>query len=215
MVPRGGSYQKKTGKYQKRFSIKGMAKCAKKHASHFMDLEDMQYHAHFGIVEYGSIVYKELKKAYAKNTLFADFRSLTTETTWDAYWKDLVRHVPEVTQHTESKKYAKESWHEEVKQKRSFRRRVVRLLKLWAKADNTYKTPLSMARRRVMEYTQEEESTHKDKLLDAIIVQTAILHPADDPTLEILGPDGKPLSLKQKVDMVIKQCRTMLKKSKH
>jgi hypothetical protein len=214
MVPRGGSYQKKTGKYQKRFSIKGMAKCARKHASHFMDLDDMKHHAHFGVVEYGTAVYKELKKAYGRNTLFADFRSLTAETTWETYWKDMKRHVPEVTQYADSKKLAKESWQEEVKQKRSFRRRVIRLLKLWAKSDKNYETPLSLARRRTAGYTDEEEAMYKDKLMDAIIVQTSILHPADDPTLEILGTDGKPLSLKQKVNMVVKQCRTMLKKNR-
>lgn len=33
----------------------------------------------------------------------------------------------------------------------------------------------------------------KDKLMDAIIVQASVLHPADDPTRPILNANGTPL----------------------
>jgi hypothetical protein len=210
--PPSGSYQKKTGRFQKRFSIKGMSKCSKKHASQFRDLEDIDYVGQFWVTGFGHMAYKTLKKSYARNTLFRDFRSITKDITKNEYWKDLVAKLPEVQHDSDAKADAAQSWYEETKEKKSFRRRVVRLLKMWAQEDASYKVPLQMARRRTQPYTEEEEARYKDKLMDAIIVQAAVLHPADDPTRTILGKNGKPLSLDNKVDMVVKTCTTMLKK---
>jgi hypothetical protein len=47
--------------------------------------------------------------------------------------------------------------------------------------------------------------------MDAIIVQTSVLHSADDPTRTILGKDGTPLSLEKKIENVVKKCMTSLK----
>ena len=80
-----------------------------------------------------------------------------------------------------------------------------------AKTNDVYAETLTLARRRVGGYTNSEEQHHKDRLMDALIVQTAAIHPADDPTRIILGKDGNPLSLDKKIDRVVKRCSTSLR----
>lgn len=210
--PPTGSYRKKTGRFQKRFSIRGMEKCAKKHAGHFMGMEDIHHHGRFQ--EFGHVVYKNLKKSYERNTLFRDFKSITAERTEEEHWNVTLRFFPEKASDHAFRLEMKKGWHEETKQKRSFRRRIIRLLKAWAGKNESYKETLRLARRRTVLYTDEEEQKHKDRLMDAIIVQTAVLHPADDPTRTIVGKDGAPLSLEQKIDALVKRCSTSIQTSK-
>ncbi len=88
------------------------------------------------------------------------------------------------------------------------------MLKVWAKTDGSYTETLKLVRRRKGTYTEEEEQKHKDRLMDAIIVQTAVLHPKDDPTRTIIGRNGTPLSLEKKIEMLVKKCSTHLTTTK-
>ena len=204
--PPTGSYQRKTGRYQKRFSIRGMKKCEQKHASHFGGMRDIRHHARF--LEFGLIVYDELKKSYKRNTLLRDFKSITAERTEDEYWKEAIEIFPHLASDHTFRDEMTAGWHEETKNKRDFRRRVVRLIKLWARANESYTETLRLMRRRTVIYANADEQKNKDRLMDAIIVQTAVLHPADDPTQTIVGKDGAPLSIEQKIARVVKLCRT-------
>ena len=206
--PPTGSYQQKTGRFQKRFSIRGMEQCAKKQVDDFMGMEDVHYHRHFQ--EYGRSVYKKMKKSYEKNTLFRNFKVMMTSETEDEYWKKAIDIFPEMVSDTAFRDMMRESWQEDVRDKRTFRRRVVRLLKLWAENNQLYTETLKLVRRKKGTYTEEEERTHKDRLMDAIIVQTAVLHPKDDPTRTIMGKNGMPLSLDKKIEMLVKKCSTHL-----
>lgn len=209
--PPTGSYQKKTGRFQKRFSIRGMEKCAKKHVSHFQGTNALRHYSHFQ--EYGRMVYKRMKKSYERNTLFRDFRSITAAQTEAEHWHEMLQLFPEADPSDDTlRRDMKKAWLEETREKKTFRRRVARLLRMWAADGNdTYAETLKLARRRVVPYTDDEERRHKDRLMDAIIVQTSVLHAADDPTKRILGNDGTPLSLDQKIALVVKACSTSVR----
>lgn len=210
--PPTGSYSAKTGRFQKRFPLKGMTQCIKKHQDAFLDMDSIEHHDQFR--DYGFMVYKDLKTSYDKNTLFRDFRTLTHEQTEDAYLKTVLDAFPNMKSDAEFRQMMKAAWHEETKQKVSYRRRVIRLLKAWTSTDARYKETLSLVRRRTATYTPSEEKAHKDRLMDAIIVQSAVLHPADDPTRTILNSRGHPMSLTDKINLVVKRCTSTLKEQK-
>jgi hypothetical protein len=211
--PPTGSYTRKTGRFQKRFSYKGMATCVKKHQGSFSDMADIQHHAE--IQDFGWAMYRDFRAAYKRNTLFRDFRSLTRPQTQEEHWTQAVDIFPELKDDAAFRRDLKQGWIHETKEKTSFRRRVIRLLKAWAATDSRYKDTLALARRRTSPYTLQEEQTHKDRLMDAIIVQSALIHPADDPTRTMLDNQGKPMTLNQKIDAVVKKCRTTLHDQKN
>jgi hypothetical protein len=207
--PPTGSYKRRTGRFQKRFSLRGMEKCASKHKDHFMEMGYIHHYAHFQ--EFGIMNYKKMRKSYDRNTLFRDFKIITAEHTEDEHMETMLNMFQDMVLDQESRHWVHDAWIYDTKEKRKFRRRVIRLLKLWSKTNDTYIETLKLARRRTHQYTDAEERTHKDRLMDAIIVQTSVLHSADDPTRTILGKDGTPLSLEKKIENVVKKCMTSLK----
>ena len=229
--PPTGSYQRKTGRFQKRFSIKGFEKCKTKHAKHFTGMEDIRHFSHF--MGFGHRHYSDLKKAYKRNTLFRDFKSITTDETEDMYWQDSIAIWPHMASDHAFRLEMKSAWRSSIKERRDFRRMVIRLLKLWARDNESYAETLRLVRRRTAIYTDEEEQKHKDRfvrrrtaiytdeeeqkhkdrLMDAIIVQSAVHHSADDPTKTIIGKDGAPLSLEKKIARIVKLCATSVSTS--
>ena len=129
--PPTGSYQRKTGRFQKRFSIKGFEKCKTKHAKHFTGMEDIRHFSHF--MGFGHRHYSDLKKAYKRNTLFRDFKSITTDETEDMYWQDSIAIWPHMASDHAFRLEMKSAWRSSIKERRDFRRMVIRLLKLWAR----------------------------------------------------------------------------------
>jgi len=221
VAPPPGRYEIGTGRYQKRFALKSHATCAKKQyeeqsgktfSNHYYRFDD-DFAGNYLFEEY-----KALKKAYGNNTLFKTFRETTAHQSKRAF-VDAAMGVFE--QHYDPDFFSPEEireasatfrremgaqWKESMKIREMLRRRVTRLLSQWSAEDSSYVDALHLARRRTVPYTAEEEKKYKDKLMDAIIVQTAVLHGADDPTLPQRNQQGKLMSLSEKVQRVIKFC---------
>lgn len=203
-----GSYQRKTGRFQKRFSVKGMFMCYVKHMDAFRKLGDY-FRKSYGIdLEF----FKSMKKSYKKNSLFRDFKSMTTVCTLDEYRAEVRRILRNDLAPSDYEDVVPELWKEKCQRKRDIRRRVIRLIKAWAQESPTspYADTLTLVRRRKVRYIPQEEREHKDRLMDAIIVQLIVQNPYDDPTRKILGKNGTPLSLDAKVSYVVRQCCTSL-----
>jgi len=221
VAPPPGRYDAGTGRYQKRFGLKSHAMCARKQyeehtgrtfSNHYYRFED-DFAGNYLFQEY-----KALKKAYGNNTLFKTFRDTTAHQSKRAFVDDAMgvfeqHYDPDFFSPEEireaSATFRREmgsQWKESMKIREMLRRRVTRLLSQWSAEDSSYVDALHLARRRTVPYTAEEEKAHKDKLMDAIIVQTAVLHGADDPTLPQRNQHGKLMSLSEKVQRVIKFC---------
>jgi hypothetical protein len=205
--PPTGSYRRTTGRFQKRFSKRGMSQCRVKHLQHFKVMED-DHHLSKIVEHVHMLYYDRLQKAYKKNTLFRDFKSIFSGQTEEEYWQEMINILPDMASDPAFRTGTKAAWIQETREIHDFRRRVVRLLKLWARENDVYTETLRLVRRRTAVYTKDEERCHKDRLMDAIIVQTAVVHLADDPTRTIIGRDGAPLSLEQKIARLVKLCTT-------
>lgn len=221
VAPAPGRYDAGTGRYQKRFGLKSHAMCARKQYEEHTGRTFSNHHYRFEDDFRGNYLfqeYKALKKAYGNNTLFKTFRDTTAHQSKRAFVDDAMgvfeqHYDPEFFSPEEireaSTTFRREmgaQWKESMKIREMLRRRVTRLLSQWSAEDSSYNTAVHLARRRTVPYTAEEEKAHKDKLMDAIIVQTAVLHGADDPTLPQRNQQGKLMSLSEKVQRVIKFC---------
>jgi hypothetical protein len=203
--PPTGSYEKKTGRFQKRFSEKHLDQCVRKQEKRLAETGMLH---HMRVEYYGFLNYKRMKAAYAKNTLLRVFKEISSSQTEDEFMHEMMRLLK--CKEIDMNEW-RNAWMEDNRQRKIFRRRVVRLLKAWSKTNATYVDTLMLVRKRNHLYTAAEEKAHKDRLMDAIIVQIAAAHKFDDPTRTILDSRGVPLTLDEKINAIVKKCTTCLK----
>lgn len=204
-----GSYQKKTGRFQKRFGEKGMHSCLSKMDNSVREsgiaLEDMSIAEMYST---GRIMWRVLKKSYRKNRLLEDFRHVLREKTEPEFVKEMLDSIPGLELNRSVREDLRQEWKREKRHHKDYRRRVIRLIKAWAKTDKRYRETLELVRRRTKPYTLNEEKMHKDRLMDAIIVQTLVISHSDDPTKPIPRQDGTLMTLDEKINRLVKQCRS-------
>ena len=205
--PPTGSYQRRTGRFQGRFAHKGMYKCMRK-VRKALDDGGMT-NADFSVLEFfsiGRIMWHAMKKSYGKSTMLHDFRKKMEPKTLDELLKEVKDVFPDIEVTAELKKDLKADLRNEQRQQREYRRRVVRLLKAWSQTDDRYKETLHLVRSWKHKYTKIEESMHRDRLMDAIIVQSLVISQSDDPTKRMVNRVGRVLTLDEKINRLVKNC---------
>lgn len=207
--PPTGSYKKRTGRFQGRFAHKSMYKCMRK-VRKSLDNAGMT-NVDFSALEFfsiGTIMWHDLRKSYDKNSILRDFRKKLEARTMDDLLRDVKDVFPNIEITAELKKDLQRDLRNEQRQRREYKRRVTRLLKAWASTDPRYLETLHMVRRRTHEYTKLDETMHRDRLMDAIIVQSLVISHSDDPTKRLFTKNGRELSIKEKVDRLVRNCST-------
>jgi hypothetical protein len=147
-----------------------------------------------------------MKKSYSKNTLLHDFREKLQPKTLEDLLKDVKDVFPDIEVTAELKKDLRADLRNESRQQREYRRRVIRLLKAWSATDSRYKETLHLARSWKHKYTDIEESMHRDRMMDAIIVQSLVISHSDDPTKRMLSQSGREMTIAEKVNRLVESC---------
>jgi len=205
--PPTGSYQHRTGRFQGRFANKGMYKCMRR-VRNALDGAGMT-DADFSALEFfsiGRLMWHDMKKSYRKNTILHDFRQKMQPKTIDDLLKEVREIFPGIEVTRELKKDLMTDLRNEQRQQREYRRRVVRLLKAWSETDHRYTETLHLVRSWKHVYTDLEESMHRDRLMDAIIVQSLVISHSDDPTKRMVNQSGRELTMDQKINRLVKNC---------
>ena len=185
-----GSYARGTGRYQRVFPKKAFLACS----THIIVASDTdRVVGSTEEAEHSTILAKMMRVAYNTNSLLASFRSLTdSNTVKDAFDLDLVtadsRHI------VASALYR---WRKE------FHARVIRLIRLWTRTDPRYAATLPLVRRRRKAYSRAEEKAHKDRVMDAILVQLLAKFRCDDPTRERVDSTGKLIDLHWRIRKLV------------
>lgn len=212
--PPTGSYQKKSGRFQKRFGEKGMQSCLSKMDNAVREsgitLADMSVVEMYST---GRMMWRVLKKSYKKNRLLEDFRHVLRQKTEPEFVNEILKTFPDLELDRSVREDLRQDWKDEKKHFKDYRRRVIRLIKAWAKTDARYRETLPLVRRRSKPYTTNEEKMHKDRLMDAIIVQTLVISHSDDPTKPIPRQDGTLMTLQEKIDRLVQRCQSRYSKS--
>jgi hypothetical protein len=209
VTPPTGSYQKKMGRFQKRFSDKGMYSCIHKIDDSIRDsgisVHDLSPSEMYST---GRMMWRVFKKSYRKNTLLEHFRHILREKTFDDFVADIQAVFGPDLINRNTREDLRRDWKDEKKHFKDYRRRVIRLIKAWAKTDPRYTETVAVVRRRTKPFTVKEERMHKDRLMDAIIVQTLVISMSDDPTKPIPKQNGTMMTLQEKIDRLVKKCST-------
>jgi len=208
MSPPTGSYEDRTGRFQNIYSMESYDDCVSLIHNDVEKESGIVFDTEFSILDQGGegFAYMQLlKHPYENNHLFTSFRN--TFKKHDQ--KVLIRHVREVFPDMSSNNNLNEineyAHHVQLVHSQ-YRRRILRLLKAFAKENPVYKETLALLRRRSKPYTTREEKDHKDRLMDAILIIALVFLSSDDPTKERYTQNGKKMTLNEKISRLIKRC---------
>ena len=217
--PPTGSYIKKTGRFQRVFSIRKRQRCKRKILRSLnlkdwwdqirWDENDITYETLRSVLWPNYEYFFGLRYYYLKNCLLKQFREKTKLEKFsdvlenakkiEAEWEDFTLTNDVIK---DMKKQEKQLQTEKIR----FRRSVIRLIRQWSEEEPSYKETLKLLRRRKKPYKKSEETSHRDRLMDAILVQTLVPFVDQDPTRVQLKPNGTPYTLKEKVNKIVRLC---------
>ena len=206
IVPPTGCYRKKSGRFQRFFDLKKRKQIEIYRECKGRD-QDREYQV--GVVggykddvsKWMMTTSRELTGDYANKKLLEQYRkrmNMSPEFQHE-YWK---RVIPEMTRES-----AQVSYHKERHRNAIFRRRVLRLVRMWEATDRRYAGLTAMIRRTKRPYTPYEEHMYADRLMDAIIVTQIAAVFRTDVTKPIVTRRGRELTLDEKIKLVTDKCR--------
>jgi hypothetical protein len=201
-----GSYQKKTGRFQKRFSNEGMYSCMDKieqkirdaGIDRWVDFSDLEFHSH------RRILWMVFKRAYAKNKLLTVFREELRLKSLEEDIQSLQAMFSDMVVTEEDREDIHQSLKFDWRLQKDYRRRVLRLLKAWSVSDPRYRETSHLLRKGTHRYSTQEEMAHRDRLMDAIIVQSLLILFSDDPSKPRVKQNGTEMTLQEKFDRLVK-----------
>lgn len=199
-----GSYSRKSGRFQKQFSAKNFFRCESK-IKDSTTAEPASGVKTPEFAEHARFMHALLTAAYKNKKLLLTFREspkdldgIRKQFRFDRF--DPAKHDMRVVDGAVN---AFSRW------RRDLHRRVVKLIKAWARHDSRYRDTVKIVRRRTKPYTLQEEMKHRDRVMDAILVQLLARLRCDDPAKPAYDPSGDIIPLNDRVRMLVKECTSL------
>lgn len=200
--PPTGSYERKTGRFQSFWTKKKRRRCHYKHGIITTDHYSKHGYGHAPVNGMVGLVFDECMKEYKGSTLLGVLRVMRTET------PDEFAHF--FLQYYQGDPYTEHAWNilnQNLREQKEYLRRVTRLIKQWGKRDKRYAQTYHLIMKRTELYTPYEERMHKDRIMDALLIQYIGAIVSIDPTKPGYTATGKKRDLSEQVKYVTGLCR--------
>lgn len=209
--PPTGSYERRSGRYQSFWTEKRRLKCHRKHDHITSDRYSKLGYGRARVNGFINHVFDECMRDYKRSSLLAIFKIMRSETPEEFvyffksyYLGDL--NGPRVGEYM----------HRDLYEQKEFLRRVTRLIKQWGKTDKRYAETYHLIMRRKklttinnidVFYTPYEERMHKDRIMDALLVQYIAAIVNIDVTKPGYTKSGRKRTLSEQIKYVTGLCR--------
>ena len=209
--PPTGSYERKSGRFQSFWTKKRREKCHYKHGVITTDKHAKSGYGHAKLNSMVGKVFDECVKYYKTSSLMNILHVMRNETP-DEFIHFFVKYY-----HGDLD--SEQSWDhlmEDLRDQKEYLRRVTRLIKQWGKTDKRYAETyhLIMRRKEIFKsgdtkifYTPYEERMHKDRVMDALLIQYIGAIVLVDPTKPGYTSTGRKRDLSEQVKYVTGLCR--------
>ena len=199
--PPTGSYERKSGRFQSFWTKKRRSQCHYKHGI-ITNRHSKPGYGHAPVNGMVGLVFDECMKDYKNSSLLGVLRVMRTET------PNEFAHF--FLQYYYGDPYTDQAWavlNENLKEQKEYLRRVTRLIKQWGETDKRYAETYHLIMKRTGLYTPYEERMHKDRIMDALLVQYIGAIVNIDPTKPGYTSSGRKRDVSEQVRYVTGLCR--------
>lgn len=209
--PPTGSYERKSGRFQSFWLKKNRQRCHDKLGIVTNDARSKHGYGRAKVNGFIDHVFDECVKYYRRSTLMGIIHVMRTETP-----DEFVHFFVKYYRGDVNSEQAWDHLMEDLRDQKEFLRRVTRLIKQWGKTDKRYAETyhLIMRRKEILKSgdvkifcTPYEERMHKDRFMDAMIVQYVAAISNIDVTKPGYTVKGRERTLSEQIKYVTGLCR--------